>query len=583
MWKLKPSISFIFRITFCFVALLPVKIQDADAWTGWAMHLVNVCLVIVLAVLLPHFKYPCHLLKGFGKAAGKLLSIREGWLIGAAAVSFFLLTCFLSGHLFGHLPHIADSQAQYIQAKLFLSGHLTVPVHPLQSFFPIQYFGTHENRMYSSYPPGHAFLLMLGMLIGMPWIINPLMGALFVVTLYFLGREIGNRTTGYIAMLLAAVSPYIVFMSSEYMNHATALLMLTLFVLFYIRMLKYRHWQDAVFAGCAVGYLGITRPQCVVPLGLCFALHAAWMSCTRLRQYGWLNLLLFICGMPFLGVFCYYNWSTTGGAFLTGYEAAQFASRDWLTSWKNPAFPWEDFKRAAEQSGTLGLEFFCWPVSSFALMAGLFLCKAEKRYCFLLAGTFLAFFSGLMLISSSWTNLFSARFLYETSGMVIVLSALALQRIPALARRYVPPRVSLSVWGGTLILVCIAFTGIGFHGRTGELYALYRHHYWEGNADYYEGILHHIKKPALVYVRNYKRYRYVIFNFPYDNDSPVVFALKNPRDNEQLRDYFPGRYVYEVIGSNPPPEPLDIWTRLPNAGHYYIREINEVPAFPDAM
>ena len=74
---------------------------------------------------------------------------------------------------------------------------------------------------------------MLGEVVGAPWVINPLLGALAVVVVFYLGKTIYDERTARIAALLASVSPFLIFMSSEFYNHATSLLFSTLFVWFF--------------------------------------------------------------------------------------------------------------------------------------------------------------------------------------------------------------------------------------------------------------------------------------------------------------------------------------------------------------
>jgi len=569
-----------FLIIVCLVLFLPANVMDVMAWKLLSGRMENLFAAIGIAVVFLQFKCIRQPIQYIGKTASKMVAVLpDGWLIFVLALLFFLMTCNLSGTLFGHLPHIADSQAHYVQAKIFASGHLAAPKHPLQYFFPIEWFaGT--NNYYSVYPPGHAFMLALGLLIGLPWIINPLMGSLFIVAIYFLGREIGNRVTGYISMFLAIVSPFVVFMSSEYMSHATALLMLTLFVLFYIRMLKYRRWQDAVFAGLALGYLGLTRPQCVMILAIFYVFHALWMCFSRFRQYAWLNLLIAVSALPFFCVFLYHNWFMTGNPFTSGYGPI---NNSVLYTWLRPGskwhiFPVEDFTRAAIQIGILNVEFFCWPIPSFALIAVLLLMQEKASYSSILLGTVLANFFGLTLIAINGLNIFSARYLYEVSGMVIVLSALALQRIPAMAQRYFFPAVSLYTWSGTLILTCLSFTIAGFYGRTGEIYRVYGHHYWEGNADYYNKIMAEITTPALVFIQDYNQLRYVITAMPTNDKSPVIFALNIPDKNQRLMAYYPDRHVYSVAGNVTQQRQLggvkyDMGGCLPDVAGYSIIQI----------
>ena len=157
--------------------------------------------------------------------------------VSLCCLVFLVLAGTLSQLIFGGLPHITDTQTQYMQAKLFAQGKLYEESHPLSKFFDFP-FAVNNGKFYSQYFPGHPLLLALGMLAGAPWLVNPILGALTVAATYLLANEIAGRRAGYIAAILVMISPFIVFMSSEYMNHATTLLFLTLFLFGYIRLLK---------------------------------------------------------------------------------------------------------------------------------------------------------------------------------------------------------------------------------------------------------------------------------------------------------------------------------------------------------
>jgi len=524
-------------------------------WQVWVSRVFNALGVIGAAAMLTRIPLIRRCTRWIGRQACRVAALSPHYTVTSCALLFFILTCVLSTVLFSHIPHIADSQAHYVQGKIFASGHFSLPRHLLSNFFPIQFFSVAPDKWYSSYPPGHSLLLALGFLAGTPWVINPLLGSLFVINIYFLGREIGNRTTGLIAMLLAILTPYVVFMSSEYMNHSTALLSATLFILFYIRMVKYSGWRDALFAGMALGYLCITRPNVAAVLGLVFIPHAGWYCLRHFRTYTPLNLALSAAVMPFLAFFMLHNKFTTGDMLLIGYEQVQggwvWDFGTWLKDWsKWRLFPLEDFARAAGQAGTLNLEFFCWPIFSFIPMLLLFIFKAQKPYARLLAATFIITVFTLTLIRPYWNNLFSARYLYEISGAVIVLTALALQRTPAIARHYFLPRLKLYTCTGAVVLSVMGLTIAGFFGRTGELYKTYATNYWEGNVSYYRNIVRNVQTPALVLIGDYPQMRFVVFNMPPDDKAPIIFAQDIPAENNLIIAYYPHRHVYRVSGAN---------------------------------
>jgi asparagine N-glycosylation enzyme membrane subunit Stt3 len=88
-----------------------------------------------------------------------------------------------------------DNIDQVFHAKIFLNGHLTVPSHQYKEFFDFTH-NINNGKWYSEYPPGHTFTLMLGLLLGAPWIVNPLLGSLSIVLFYLIGREVFDEKIG---------------------------------------------------------------------------------------------------------------------------------------------------------------------------------------------------------------------------------------------------------------------------------------------------------------------------------------------------------------------------------------------------
>ena len=124
------------------------------------------------------------------------------------------------------------------QGRVFASGHITLPVRFDDYFFGFVQVFNDGQRAFSVQPFGHSLLLALGTLVHSEWLVNPLLGSAQIVVLYLLGKEVYDEATGRIAALLGVASPFLLFMSSEYMNHASSLLFLSLFLLFYFRTIR---------------------------------------------------------------------------------------------------------------------------------------------------------------------------------------------------------------------------------------------------------------------------------------------------------------------------------------------------------
>lgn len=102
----------------------------------------------------------------------KFYSLKTLYFMVIIFIIPFIITNICSYFIFGHVPHVQDNIDQLFHAKIFLKGHLTVPSHQYREFFDFTH-NINNGKWYSEYPPGHTFMLMLGLIIHIPWIINP--------------------------------------------------------------------------------------------------------------------------------------------------------------------------------------------------------------------------------------------------------------------------------------------------------------------------------------------------------------------------------------------------------------------------
>ena len=103
--------------------------------------------------------------------------------------------------VFGSLrrsPAFHDETAYVLQAKIFASGRWTAPARPLPEFFQeIHIFDTPGTA--ARYWPGHAMVLVPGILLGLPALMPVVLAGLMGALMYALAR----RTAGSLAAILA--------------------------------------------------------------------------------------------------------------------------------------------------------------------------------------------------------------------------------------------------------------------------------------------------------------------------------------------------------------------------------------------
>ncbi|MDX1417761.1 MAG: hypothetical protein R3293_26405, partial [Candidatus Promineifilaceae bacterium] len=122
---------------------------------------------------------------------------------GAAAI--------IAALILERMPHVQDSLTYLFQAQLLAQGRLWADAPPLPEFFEHEFLAVSDGRWFGQYPPGFPFLLAIGVRLGQPWLINPILAGLTLVLLYLLGRALFGRSTGFIAAVLALTSPFLLF------------------------------------------------------------------------------------------------------------------------------------------------------------------------------------------------------------------------------------------------------------------------------------------------------------------------------------------------------------------------------------
>ena len=120
-------------------------------------------------------------------------------------------------------PHIYDASAYLFSAKTFASGHLWVPTPPAADRFPGAFMLDVMGKRFTQYPPGTGMTLAVGILLGVPWLVEPLLGTLALLGIGLIAARLYNRRIATIAVLLGALSPFYSYLAASYLSHAVAL------------------------------------------------------------------------------------------------------------------------------------------------------------------------------------------------------------------------------------------------------------------------------------------------------------------------------------------------------------------------
>lgn len=162
------------------------------------------------------------------------------------------------------LPHIEDGVSYLFQAKYFAAGRLFLPPPPDAESFRMDLTLVAGGKWYGYAFPGWPLLLSLGVLAGVPWLVNPILGGMTILLGHGLIRRRYDRGTANASVLMLAVSPWLIFMSAEFMTHPLTAVLALLAMLAFDRASGRTHewgrWARwAMTAGLATGALVLTR------------------------------------------------------------------------------------------------------------------------------------------------------------------------------------------------------------------------------------------------------------------------------------------------------------------------------------
>ena len=201
-----------------------------------------------------------------------LSATRFAWMLGGAAV---VLYAAVSQLLFDGMPYLDDDAAALFQARVFAAGRLSLPLPEHGEFFSMfGMLGASQRHPFvcTMYPPGLSLLLLPGVLVGLPWLVVPLLGGLLLVATVALGRELAGERVGRIAGLFLLGSPFVGMLAGTHLSHVPAALFLTLGWLQVVRLLRTGGMRHGLGAGIAWGLAFLCRPMCALVVGGVMAL-----------------------------------------------------------------------------------------------------------------------------------------------------------------------------------------------------------------------------------------------------------------------------------------------------------------------
>lgn len=203
---------------------------------------------------------------------------------GAIATGLFPLLCLASLYAYHSHPLSMDEYSALFQAEVFAAGKLsgTLPPDLLDRLIPAGFQNIFLSTSHSSgnvaatYWPGFSMLLAPFAWLGVPWAANPAIGALSVLAIHRLAREVtGSRDAAGWAVLFTLASPAFIVNCASFYSMPAHLLLNVLYALLLLKVTVVR----ALAAGL-VGSLALTLHN-PLPHILFAAPFIAWLAARR--------------------------------------------------------------------------------------------------------------------------------------------------------------------------------------------------------------------------------------------------------------------------------------------------------------
>jgi hypothetical protein len=345
-------------------------------------------------------------------------------VILAVAFGFLLLVVNFAYH---RLP-LGDAVGVFFQTKIFALGRLYAPPPAHPDFFTIHSVRVFDNKWFAFYSPGHSILLLPGYLLGVTWLVGPVLGVLTLFLAYRIALENAGPGVARLTLVLGATSPFLLFLGASHDAHVGTLCLGTAGLFFASRLARGGRSIYAVMLGLSVGGAFLCRPFTGFLLGVASVFY---LVLTRPKSIP----VMVIGVLPMIVLQLLYNKSLVGDYFTMPYQKLPlFHGIGFSPDFGYPSFnmaghsPLKAVINLGYNLFTLSLQLLGWcGLSVFPALLALRWCR--HRYVMLLFSWVIALLVGHLFYWFHGISPYGPNYLAEAIPSFLILSALGLAEL----------------------------------------------------------------------------------------------------------------------------------------------------------
>ena len=350
------------------------------------------------------------------------------WVIGVATV--------LSIFAYERHPHIPDEVAYLYHARYFANGVLTMPAPPIPEAFDFYLMHFEKGQWFPSPPPGWPALLALGVLLNIPWLVNPMLAGLNVLLVYIMLQQLYSRRIARLAVFLLCVSPWHLFMAMNFMVHTFTLTCALIATVSIMQARKTGRLRWAWTGGLATGIVSLVRPLNGLIVASLLGLWSLGVGGSRLKLPA---VAAFVIGVIVAGSAIFpYNKRLTGSATvfpIMAYTDKHFGPKSNALGfgpergmgWAIDPFPGhgpiDALVNANLNAFSLNIELFGWSTGSLILIALMVFSGALQSRDYLMLAVIAAIFAAYFFYYFSGGPDFGARYWFLMLAPCVTLTA----------------------------------------------------------------------------------------------------------------------------------------------------------------